>query len=127
MKRLVISVGIIGLFIVLACLHVNHLTLLTQNLTEQLDSVRANVQQDYWSAAQTAAQEIDRNWEKHAFYFHTTLHHTDIDAIRSSLKELAAYLESREDKAECLSVIAKLDNQLELLLEAELPTIKNLL
>ena len=55
------------------------------------------------------------------------LRHTDIDAIRTSLKEAKAYLDSQEDTAECLAVTAKLINQLELLLEAELPTIKNLL
>ena len=127
MKRLIISAAIIGLFVALAALHVSHLKKLTEDLTGQLDSVRTSVQQDRWSAAQTTAQEMDDTWEKHAFYFHTTLRHTDIDAIRSSLKELEAYLHSREDKAECLSLIAKLNNQLELLLEAELPSIKNLL
>ena len=127
MKRLLISVAIIGLFVCVAALHVIHLKNFTNDLIGQLEAVQADVQNETWTTAAKTALEVQQKWDDHAFYLHTTLRHTDIDAILSSLKELEAYLNTREDKAECLSVIARLINQLELLLEAELPSIKNLL
>lgn len=127
MKRLFIAAAIIGLFVCLSALHVNHLEKFTDGLIEQLEAVQSDVKKERWTSAAKTAEEITGEWEKHAFYLHTTLRHTDIDAILSSFKELDAYLSSREDRAECLSVIARLINQLELLLEAEQPTIKNLL
>ena len=127
MKRLFLSAAIIGLFICIATLHVIHLKNFTDNLIGQLEAVQSDVKSETWSSATQTATAIQKKWDDHAFYLHTTLRHADIDAILSSLRELDAYLNSREDKAECLSVIARLVNQLELLLEAELPSIKNLL
>lgn len=127
MKRLFISAVIIGLFACLAAFHVNHLGRLTDNLIGQLESIRSDVEREEWQTASRTASEVSEKWERHAFYLHTTLRHADIDAILSSLRELDAYLNSREDKAEALSVIARLINQLELLVEAEMPSIKNLL
>ena len=127
MKRLLLSSAIIGLFVCLAALHVNHLGNLTDELIGQLETIRTDVERENWSAAAATTSEISAKWAKHAFYLHTTRRHTDIDEILSSLRELDAFLDSREDKAETLSVIARLINQLELLVEAELPSIKNLL
>lgn len=127
MKRLVISVAIIGLFSGLCAFHVEHLSSLTETLIQQVESIRTNVERNNWPAAADSAADVEHQWNRHAFYLHTTLRHTDIDAIHTSLRELNAYLSSREDRAECLAVIAKLLNQLELLLEAEQPSIKNLL
>ena len=127
MKRLIVSAAIIILFITLCAVHVNRLEHLTGELIDQLETVRTSVNNGNWSAAKKSLVAVSAQWEKHGFYLHTTLRHADIDAILTSTKELEAYLNSREDRAESLSVIAKLINQLELLVEAEQPSIKNLL
>ena len=127
MKRLWISCLLILLLIGLAALHISHLKAFTEDLIGQLDSVESSIQRSNWSDAGSTLEQIFQQWEDEGFYLHTMLRHTDIDAIRTSLKEAKAYLDSREDIAECLAVTARLINQLELLLEAELPTIKNLL
>lgn len=127
MKRLLLSSAIIALFVCLAIWHVNHLKNLTDELIGQLETVRSNVEREDWKTASRTISEVSSKWEKHAFYLHTTLRHTDIDAILSSVRELEAFLNSREDKGETISVIARLINQFELLVEAELPSIKNLL
>lgn len=127
MKRLIISCLLILLLVGLATLHVLHLHDLTDDLIGQLENVRSALDRSDWTEAQLMTERIFEQWESHAFYLHTTLRHTEIDEIRSSFKEAQAYLERREDTAECLAVAARLINQLELLLEAELPTIKNLL
>lgn len=127
MKRLVTACLLILFLIGLASLHVAHLKSFTEDLIEQLETVETSIKRSGWSDAGRLIDQIFEQWENKAFYLHTTLRHTDIDAIRTSIKEAKAYLDSREDTAECLAVTAKLINQLELLLEAELPTIKNLL
>lgn len=127
MKRLVISCLIILSLVGLMGIHVSSLKALTGELIGQLETVKTHIAGEEWSKASKGIHQVLTTWEKHAFYLHTTLRHTDIDAIRTSIKEITAYLDSREDQAECLAVTAKLVNQLELLLEAELPTLKNLL
>ena len=125
MKRLVIACLLILLLVGLAALHVTHLHSLTDDLIGQLERVQAALGRSDWTEAQVVTKQIFAQWEAHAFYLHTTLRHAEIDDIRSSLKEAQAYLERREDTAECLAVTARLINQLELLLEAELPDRKS--
>ena len=127
MRRLCIAGLLILLLAGLATLHVSHLKAFTEDLIGRLESVETSIRRSDWSDADGTVDQIFNQWEDKAFYLHITLRHTDIDAIRESLREAKAYLDSREDQAECLAVTAKLINQLELLLEAELPTIKNLL
>lgn len=127
MKRLCISVGIILLLAGLATLHVSRLEQLTGDLIDQLKAVETSLSREDWPVAKKIVRAVSEQWEEQAFYLHTTLRHTEIDAIRSSLREIQAYLDSREDAAECQAVTARLINQLELLLEAEQPTLKNLL
>lgn len=127
MKRLIISAAIIVLLIGLSTVHVRHLEHMTDELIEKLENVSISINSGNWSAARKSLATVSARWESHAFYLHTTLRHADTDTILTTMKELEAYLNSREDRAESMSVVAKLINQLELLLEAEQPTIKNLL
>ena len=65
---------------------------------------------------------------EHNSYLHITLRHTDTDAIQISMDEALAFLEGGEKQpAEYAAVNARLLTQLELLVEAELPTLTNLL
>ncbi len=127
MKRLWISALIILLLLGLSALHVSHLKSFTDDLIEQLETVESCIKRSDWSRADQLVDQVFTEWEGNAFYLHTMLRHTDIDAILTSLREIKAYLDTREDTAESLAATAKLINQLELLLEAELPTIKNML
>ncbi len=127
MKRLWISVLMILLLAGAASLHISHLERFTTGLIGQAEAAEASLDQKKWAAAEQEVKAIYDRWEDHAFYLHTMLRHTEIDAVRSSLWEALAFLDSREDEAECRAAMAKLINQLELLLEAELPSLKNLL
>ena len=127
MKRLTFSVLIILSIVFLCCIHVASLKQFTQAQIGQLEVAVSHLERDEWRQADKIIAHVYDSWEQQAFYLHTTLRHTDIDAIRTSLKEIEAYLKDHEDRPECLAAMAKLINQLELLLEAELPTIKNLL
>lgn len=127
MRRLWLTVGVIVLLAALCGFHLFLLDRLTGELIQQVEQSNDCLYRDDWEGARAAVQEAYELWESRALYLHTTLHHEDIDVVRASLREAMAYLDIQEDKAECLAVNARLINQLELLLEAELPTIKNLM
>jgi len=127
MKRLWICAGLLLLLVVVATGHVYRLNRFATNLERQLELVQNHLMRDDWENAEDLLEDAYEQWEGKGFYLHTTLRHTDIDTIRTSFREALAYAEVRDDIAECAAVVGRLRNQLELLIEAELPTIKNLL
>ena len=127
MKRLVIAVCVIILLMTAMAFHVRHLEKLTGELIHELERASACTAAADWSNAKDAAEHVMETWERHSFYLHVTLRHEDIDEIRTSMREMLAYLDSREDRAECMTVAARIINLLELLLEAEQLTVKNVL
>ncbi len=127
MKRLWVATALILVLAGLSTLHVFTLSHITHQLTGHLDQARQELIQGQWESAQSLIQEACQEWERHGFYLHTTLRHTDLDAIRGGFQEAMAYLSAREDASECAAVCARMINQLELIQEAELPTIHNLM
>ena len=127
MKRFWAAAALLLLLAGLAALHVSVLGRITGQLTGQLEQARQELIQEHWDQAQTFLDAAYRSWDQRGFYLHTTLRHTEIDDIRASFHEAFAYLSLREDAGECAAVCARLINQLELVLEAELPTLKNIL
>ena len=127
MRRLWAAAALIAVLAGLSALHVLALDRITSRMAGQLEQARQALIQADWDGAQALIEDAYQDWETHDFYLHVTLRHTDIDAVRSSFHEAIAYLSSREDSGECAAVCARLVNQLELILEGELPTLKNLL
>ena len=128
MKRLYISCGLIALLAVLSAVHTLCLSRLTGQLTDQLQQAQVQVELENWEAAAELTRQAKEQWMGQAGYLHTTLHHNDIDAILISFDETLAYLEGDERQpAEYAAANARLMTQLGLLLEAELPTLTNLL
>ena len=128
MRRLYLSVGLIALMAALSGLHVWHLNDLTGQLTAQLTQAQALAQREDWDGAARLTRQAKERWTGHEGYLHTTLRHTDIDAILISLDETLAFLEGGEKQpAEYAAVNARLLAQLGLLVEAELPTLTNIL
>ncbi len=127
MRRLWISVGLIALLAVLSGLHVLHLNSFTQELTAKLTQAQEQAEQEDWEEAARLTQEVKDRWMEHEGYLHVTLHHEDIDAILISLDETLAFLEGAEKQtAEYAAANARLLTQVELLVEAELPSLTNL-
>ena len=128
MRRLYLSVGLIALMAALSGLHIWHLNDLTGQLTAQLTQAQALAQREDWDGAARLTRQAKERWTGHEGYLHTTLRHTDIDAILISLDEALAFLEGAEKQpAEYAAVNARLLTQLGLLVEAELPTLTNIL
>lgn len=128
MKRLYISLGLILLLAILSGLHVWYLDRFTSQLCELLTQAQQQVEQENWPQAAQLTLQVKERWMEHEGYLHTTLRHTDIDAILISMDEALAFLEAEEKQnAEYAAVNARLLTQIGLLLEAELPTLTNLL
>lgn len=128
MRRLYVSAALIALLAALSGLHIWHLNDLTGQLTAMLTQAQELAEQEDWEKAARLTREVKDRWMDHEGYLHVTLHHEDIDAILISLDETLAFLEGAEKQpAEYAASNARLITQLGLLVEAELPTITNLL
>ena len=128
MKRLYVSIGLVVLLAVLCGAHAIHLSRFTEQLTGLLTQAQERVEADDWEGAVRLTRQAKDQWVDHENYLHTTLRHTDIDAILISFDEALAFLQGNERQpAEYAAVNVRLIAQLELLTEAELPTITNLL
>lgn len=128
MRRLWISITLILLMAALSSLHIWYLSGFTAQLTDQLTQAQALAQQEDWAGAAQLTRQAKQRWMSREGYLHTTLRHADIDAILISLDETLAFLEGGEKQpAEYAAVNARLLTQLNLLVEAELPTLTNLL
>lgn len=128
MKRLYISLGMVILLAILSGLHVWHLSRFTGQLSDLLTQAQQQAEQESWQQAARLTHQVKDRWMAHQGYLHTTLRHADIDAILISMDEALAFLEGGEKQpAEYAAANARLLTQLELLVEAELPTLTNLL
>lgn len=127
MKRLLCSVALLAALVAGCSIHVWHLSRETQALSDQLEQAGEAVQQGDWEKAYDLTQQAWEHWEDQMFYLHTTLHHEDIDGVSTAFQETLAILEQREQPGEYAAANARILYQLELLVEAELPSLKNIL
>ena len=128
MKRLYLSIGLIALLAVLSGLHIWRLNRITGQLTGLLTQAQELVEQEDWEGAARLTRQAKERWMEYEGYLHITLRHADTDAIQVSMDEALAFLEGGEKQpAEYAAVNARLITQLGLLVEAELPTLTNLL
>ena len=128
MRRLYISVGLIALIAALSGLHIWHLSQFTEQLTTLLTQAQEQAGQENWDEAARLTRQAQTQWMDHEDYLHITLRHSDTDAIQISMEEALAFLEGGEKQpAEYAAANARLLTQLGLLVEAELPTLTNLM
>ncbi len=128
MKRLYIALGLVALLAVMCTVHTVYLGRLTADLSGLLAQAQEQVERGDWAGADRLTRQSKEIWVEHEGYLHTTLRHTDIDAILVSFDEALAFLRAGErQSAEYAAVNARLITQIGLLLESELPTLTNLL
>lgn len=128
MRRLWAAAALILVLAGLSGIHVLYLGHFTGQLTDLLTQAQTQVAEERWEEAADLTQQAADRWAGNAFYLHATLRHDDIDAILASFQEVLAFLGGQERQpSEYAAANARLITQLELLLEAELPTLKNLL
>lgn len=128
MRRLYVPLGLLALLAVLCTVHTAYLSRFTGELSHLLSQAQERVEREDWEEADRLTRQAKELWTEHEGYLHTTLRHTDIDAILISFDEALAFLRAGERQSgEYAAVNARLIAQIELLLESELPTLTNLL
>ncbi len=128
MKRLWIAAALIAVLAALAGVHALYLSRLTGELDGLLERAQAQVEGEDWAQAESLTRQALEEWEGNAFYLHSTLRHQEIDSVLVGFHEVLAFLEGQERQpAEYAAANARLRVQISLLLEAELPTLKNIL
>lgn len=127
MRRLVASILLVAALAGGAAGHVWYLTRQTHVLSQQLEQAQQQVQKGNWDVAYDMTQQAWEQWEGQMFYLHITLHHEDIDQVSTAFRETLAILEQQEQPGEYAAANARILYQLELLVEAELPSLKNIL
>lgn len=128
MKRIGVALTLILLMAGLFFFHTRYLGQLTNDLTDLLTQAEGQVTRDDWPAAETLTRQALELWLSNDFYLHSTMPHTDIDAILVHFHQVLAYLEAGEQQpAEYAAANALLIREIELLWEAELPTLQNIL
>lgn len=128
MKRLWISAALILALAGLSGAHAYCLKGLTEDLGNLLAQAQELVGEGNWTQAESLTREALEMWEGRAFYLHSTLRHEDIDEVLTSFHEVLAYLEGGERQpAEYAAANSKLRVRIGLLLEAEMPSLKNIL
>ena len=128
MKRLCVSLGLIAVLAVLCGVHTVYLGRFTDELSGLLFQAQEQVERGDWEGATRLTQHAKEQWVARDGYLHIALRHADIDAILVSFDETLAFLQGNErQSAEYAAVNARLITQLGLLLEAELPTLTNVL
>ena len=128
MKRLYVALGLIALLALLCGAHALYLSRFTDELTGLLTQAQEQVEREDWQGAFQLTRQAKEQWVGNEGYLHITLRHADIDAVLASFDEALAFLQASEHQsAEYAAVNAKLLTQLALLLEAELPTLTNIL
>ena len=127
MRRLIASILLVAALAGGATAHVWYLTQQTQSISQQLQQAHEKVEQGDWDGAYALTQQAWEQWEGQMLYLHTTLHHEDIDQVSTAFRETLAILKQQEQPGEYVAANARILYQLELLVEAELPSLKNIL
>ena len=116
---------LLGLFFLLQW-NIHYLEEFISPLQDQLTQAEEHVKQDDWETAKKLTQEVHETWKGKQFYLHVTLRHSDIDEVLILLEQAQAYLEHKKI-GEYAAVNKALIGQLDLLIEMEALTLRNIL
>lgn len=126
MKRLICAAFIL-LFVLGSTLYTSrYLSGLVSEYRDSLIKAGELAEQGSWGQALAITGDAFDAWEKHDFSLHVLLHHTDIDAVRLTFQEVQEYLKLAEQD-QYTAANARLITQLQLLIESEQLTVKNVL
>lgn len=126
MKRIAIAGAILAGIFALALTHSFHITRYTRELTALLEEAESCAESGQWEKAGETCRRAHQLWNDKAVYLHVLFRHEDTDAIYTSFHEMEEFLQCREE-GEYSAANARLMVQLELLAEAEQPSLKNIL
>lgn len=126
MKRLLIASALLAALLAGTAANAQFIDGLTDDLSLRLEQAQELVREDRWEEALSHTLEARRLWQDHTLYLYVVTRHGDADRICRGF-ETALELLERRSTAEYAHVNTDLMVQLELLAEAEQPTLANIL
>lgn len=126
MKRIWIAAAILLAMLAGTLAHSFYLTAFTRNLITLLEQAEVSAEQEDWDTAAKLTQDAYDRWQKKDLYLHITLRHDETDIIYTGLREVTEYIQCQEN-GEYSAANARLIANLELMVEAEQLTLKNVL
>lgn len=127
MKRLWIAFAILLTLMIATLSNIWYLSYFISDMTQTLEQAQSLAETDQTEQAAQLTQQCQQRFDNHSFYLHVTLTHQGIDAIEAAFDEVAEYLRLQETGSHYAAANAKLIAQLELTLESEQLTLKNIL
>ena len=126
MKRIWIALAILLAILTGTMAHSFYLASFTRNLTVLLEQAEVHAEQEDWEAAAKLTRDVYDRWQEKDMYLHITLRHDETDIIYTGLREVMEFIQCQEG-GEYSAANARLIANLELMVEAEQLTLKNVL
>ena len=99
---------------------------LSDSLINRLDEAQDLARLSQWNKASQLTVQAYDEWQKHHFYLHTSMRHSDTDEILRAFRSVLEYLEIRE-LDQYTAANADLVAQIQLLAEMEQASVVNIL
>lgn len=126
MRALYIPLALLAGMFVLAMLNSGYVTRQTEQWDEQLAAIETAAAAEDWDDAMTAVRNAYQSWQARQFYFHTVIHHDELDAAESCFLQLLTACRL-QDQTETMLHLVELRSQLRLLAEMEELSVPNIL
>lgn len=126
MKRLWIAAALLAVLLAGTLVNAWYVQSLCDSLTERLDTAQQLARAERWKQASELTRQVYQDWQKHHFYLHSVLRHSDTDQILRSFRSVLQYLDIQE-LDQYAAANADLLAQLELLAEMEQASVVNVL
>ena len=125
MKRIIVCIGILSIFIIASIFALLHIKNCTETISVQLDNIIFAINNNDSTLALNTAKEAKDYWDKNCVYTFFYLHQNDIIEINSSLARIIGLIEA--DCEEIVSECKTLKTYISLIYITQLPTLENIL
>lgn len=126
MKRLWIAAALLSVMLGSSLVNAWYVQALCDGLSGRLEEAQQLARQEQWDQAERLTQQVYEDWQRHHFYLHSLLRHSDTDQILRSFRSVLQYLDL-EETDQYAAANADLLAQLELLAEMEQASVVNVL
>lgn len=126
MKRLWFAFVLLVVLCAVSLFNGLYIQSLADSLTGRLEQAQELALLSQWGEASHLTRQVHEDWQKHHFYLHTVMRHTDTDQILRAFRSVLEYLELQE-LDQYTAANADLVAQIHLLAEMEQASVVNIL
>ena len=92
MKRLWIAAALLLFLLGASLTNAWYAQDVTDGMRQQLRQAQTLAEQGDWARAEALTRQAYEDWQKHHFYFHTTMRHSDTDQVLRGFRSVLEYL-----------------------------------